>query len=62
MILGIVTLQGIKTYSTNHFVMVGNGDGLSISVVAHVTIPTTDIKLNYVLKVLDLKNNLLSVS
>jgi hypothetical protein len=45
MILGILILQGIITYSTNHFVMVGNGDGLSISAVAHVTIPTTDIKL-----------------
>jgi len=42
--------------------MVGNENGLQISGIGQVSLPTTDIKLNNVLVVPDIKKKLLSVS
>jgi len=55
-------VQGIISYSGNDSVMVGNGQGLPITGTEHVTIPTTNLKLNVVLVVPIIKKKLLSVS
>uniref|UniRef100_A0A6N2NKC7 Retrovirus-related Pol polyprotein from transposon TNT 1-94-like beta-barrel domain-containing protein n=1 Tax=Salix viminalis TaxID=40686 RepID=A0A6N2NKC7_SALVM len=55
-------VQGIHSYLGNESVMVGNGNGLQISGIGQVSLPATDIKLNNVLVVPDIKKKLLSVS
>jgi len=55
-------VQGIHSYLGNDFVMVGNGNGLQISGIGQVSLLATDIKLNNVLVVSDIKKKLLSVS
>ncbi|KAF5472656.1 hypothetical protein F2P56_009355 [Juglans regia] len=55
-------VQGIHSYLGNDSVMVGNGNGLQISGIGQVSLPATDIKLNNVLIVPDIKKKLLSVS
>ena len=50
-------VQGIHSYLGNDFVMVGNGNGLQISGIGQVSLPATDIKLNNVLVVPDIKKN-----
>jgi hypothetical protein len=55
-------LQGINSYSGTDTVMVGNDNGLSIAGTGHTNIPTTTLKLNNVLVILDIKRKLLSVS
>ncbi|KAG6739150.1 hypothetical protein POTOM_056736 [Populus tomentosa] len=55
-------VQGIHSYPGNDSVMVGNGNGLPISGIGQVSLPATDIKLNNVLVVPDIKKKLLSVS
>jgi len=48
-------VQGIHSYLGNDSVMVENGNGLQISGIGQVSLPTTNIKLNNVLIVLDIK-------
>jgi hypothetical protein len=55
-------VHGIISYPGNDSVMDGNGQGLPITGTGHVTIPTTNLKLNDVLVVPTIKKKLLSVS
>jgi len=55
-------VQGIHFYLENDSVMVGNGNGLQISSIGQVSLPATDIKLNNVLIVPDIRKKLLLVS
>ncbi|KAG6747881.1 hypothetical protein POTOM_047772 [Populus tomentosa] len=55
-------VQGIDLYSGTDKVMVGNGNGLAIAGTEHTKLPTTNLKLNNVLVVPDIKKKLLSVS
>ncbi|KAG6790018.1 hypothetical protein POTOM_006161 [Populus tomentosa] len=55
-------VQGIHSYPGNDSVMVGNGNGLPISGIGQVSLPATNIKLNNVLVVPNIKKKLLSVS
>jgi len=55
-------VQGIHPYSGTDTVMVGNGNGLSITSIGQTTLPTTTLQLHNVLVVPDIKGKLLSVS
>jgi hypothetical protein len=55
-------VQGIHSYLRNDSVMVENENGLQIYGIGQVSLPATDIKLNNVLIVPDIKKKLLSVS
>jgi hypothetical protein len=50
-------VQCIHSYFGSDSVMVGNGNGLQISGIGQVSLPATDIKLNNVLLVPDIKRN-----
>jgi hypothetical protein len=55
-------VQGIHPYSGTDTVMVGNGNGLSITGIGQTTLPTTTLQLHNILVVPDIKGKLLSVS